>query len=122
MAISSDERAFFVELGARIAGLRKAKGITQVLIAEKLDVSQQTINFYEVGRRRVPVSTLPILARVLEISIDELLGEQPKLATRKRGPMSRLQQQVEQVSQLPRNKQKLISEMLDGVINQKRSV
>ncbi|MFS1524253.1 helix-turn-helix domain-containing protein [Microbulbifer sp. 2304DJ12-6] len=30
------------------------KGVTQVLMAEKLDVSQQTINSYEVGRFAVP--------------------------------------------------------------------
>lgn len=30
MAISPDERAFFVELGARIPELRKTQGITQM--------------------------------------------------------------------------------------------
>ena len=65
MAISDDDREFFVQLGARVAELRKAKNITQIQMAELLGVSQQTINSYEVGRRRIPVSALPTLATAL---------------------------------------------------------
>lgn len=118
MAISPDERAFFAQLGARIAELRKAQGITQIQMAEALGVSQQTVNSYEVARRRVPVSALPVLARLLTVSIDELLGEQPKKANGKRGPASRLQQQLERVSRLPRSKQKFVIDMIDTVIQQ----
>jgi len=118
MAISPDERAFFVELGARIAELRKAQGITQIQMADALGVSQQTINSYEVARRRIPVSALPILAQLFNMSIDELLGKQTKLSNGKRGPASKLQRQVEQISQLPRSKQKFVSEMLDTVLQQ----
>ncbi|MEJ2406748.1 MAG: helix-turn-helix transcriptional regulator [Candidatus Thiodiazotropha sp.] len=119
MAISSDERAFFVELGARVAELRKAQGITQIQMAEALGVSQQTINSYEVGRRRIPVSTLPVLASLLTTSIDELLlGEKSKKASNKRGPTSKLQQQMERVSLLPRAKQKFVMEMIETVLQQ----
>ncbi|MCP4278292.1 MAG: helix-turn-helix domain-containing protein [Gammaproteobacteria bacterium] len=119
MAISPDERAFFVELGARIAELRKAQGITQIQMAEGLGVSQQTVNSYEVARRRVPVSALPTLARLFNVTTDELLGEvRGKQASGKRGPMPKLQRQIELVARLPRAKQKFVSEMLDTVIQQ----
>lgn len=84
MAISASERAFFTRLGARVAELRKVRDITQVEMAETLGVSQQTINSYEVGRRRIPVSALPALARSLGVSLEELLGEDAGGA-RKRG-------------------------------------
>jgi transcriptional regulator with XRE-family HTH domain len=118
MAISPDERAFFAQLGARIAELRKAQGITQIQMAETLGVSQQTVNSYEVARRRIPVSALPILARLLAISVDELLGEPTKKTNGKRGPSSKLQQQIERVSRLPRAKQKFVIDMIDTVIQQ----
>ncbi len=63
MAISSDERECFVALGARIAELRKTRSVTQAQLAKALDVSQQTIQAYEVGRRRIPVSAMPVVAR-----------------------------------------------------------
>lgn len=116
VAISPEERAFFKQLGARIAELRKAQGVTQVQMAEALSVSQQTINSYEVARRRIPVSALPILAKLFSVSVDDLLGE--SAAKKKRGPKSKLQQQIEQVTQLPRTKQRFVSDMLDTVLQQ----
>jgi transcriptional regulator with XRE-family HTH domain len=116
MAISDDERAFFTRLGARVAQLRRAQDITQVELAETLGVSQQTINSYEVGRRRVPVSALPALARTLGVSLEALIGE--KAPPARRGPTPKLQQQVERLSHLPQAKQRLVMEMLEGVLNQ----
>ena len=49
VALSKEETAFFVQMGARIAQLRKEQGITQTQLAEWLGVSQQTITAYEVG-------------------------------------------------------------------------
>lgn len=116
VAISNDERAFFIAMGARIARLRKAAGITQVQLADSLRTSQQAVTAYEVGRRRVPVSSLPRIAKLLGVSVEELIGEDAKPG--KRGPAPRLQQQMAQVSQLPRAQQKFVSQMLDTVLQQ----
>jgi transcriptional regulator with XRE-family HTH domain len=117
MTISVSERAFFARLGARVAELRKAQNITQVEMAHSLGVSQQTINSYEVGRRRIPVSALPALARLLGVSLEELLGEDAG-AAKKRGPAPKLQQQIERIQQLPRTQQRFVMQMLDTVIAQ----
>ncbi len=117
MAISADERAFFTRLGARVAELRKARSITQVEMAQTLDVSQQTINSYEVGRRRIPVSALPTLARALGVSLEELLGDDSGTA-KKRGPAPKLLQQIERIQQLPRTQQRFVMQMLDTVLQQ----
>jgi transcriptional regulator with XRE-family HTH domain len=117
MAISTNERAFFARLGARVAELRKAQSITQVQMADTLGVSQQTINSYEVGRRRIPVSALPSLARSLGVSLEELFGNDSP-AGKKRGPAPRLQQQIERIQQLPRTQQRFVMQMLDTVLQQ----
>jgi transcriptional regulator with XRE-family HTH domain len=117
MAISSEEREFFVALGERITQMRKARGITQVQLAEILGVSQQTVQAYEVGRRRIQVSALPIVARTLSVSLEELFGDSER-GNRKRGPASRLQQQIELIGQLPKTRQRFVSDMLDTVLGQ----
>lgn len=86
MAVSDDERIFFAGFGERAAQLRKARGITQVQLAEALGVSRQTVQAYEVGRRRVPVSTLRLLANTRSVSLDEWMAE-GEHAPRKRGPV-----------------------------------
>ncbi len=117
MAISANERAFFTRLGARVAELRKLVGITQVQMADTLGVSQQTINSYEVGRRRIPVSALHALARALGVALEELIGAEAG-AAKKRGPAPKLQQQIERIQQLPRTQQKFVMQMLDTVLQQ----
>lgn len=117
MTISTEDRDFFVALGERIASLRKVHSITQAQLAEALGVSQQTVQAYEMGRRRIPVSAMPVVARTLAVPLEELFGESSRPAS-KRGPASRLQQQIEAVSQLPKTQQRFVSQMLDTVLTQ----
>lgn len=117
-SISSEEQVFMTALGKRIAALRKETGLTQVQLAQALNVSQQAVQSWEAGRRRIQISVLPTVARILSVSLDNLLGGAPDRTPRKRGPASRLEQQIQIISQLPRSRQKLVSEMLDAVITQ----
>lgn len=117
MARSNEEREYFVALGKRITQLRKARNITQVQLAKALGVSQQTIQAYEVGRRRIQVSNLPIVARTLSVSLEELFGSEAQ-HSRKRGPLPKWQQQIEAIANLPRAQQRFVSQILDTVLAQ----
>ena len=114
--MTQDEKAFFKAMGTRIAALRKDSAITQVQLAEMMEVSQQTVASWEVGRRGVPVSIVPTLARALGSSVEALVGEKPTRA--KRGPAPKLQQQMERISGLPRTQQQFVMRMLDTVLAQ----
>ena len=112
------DKQFYQDLGQRIAQYRKAQNLTQQQLAEILEISQQTMAHYEGGRLRVAVVMLPPLAKALSMSVEELLQEETGATKNKRSPASKLQQQVKQISQLPRAKQKFVSEMLDTVLQQ----
>lgn len=115
--VKTKDEQLFKELGARIAQTRKARGFTQVQLAERLGIAQQTLAHYEGGRLRLPIAALIALSQELKISVGELIGESTHLPA-KPGPASRLQQQVAQISQLPRSKQKLATDLLDTVLAQ----
>ena len=117
--MTPEDKQLYQALGQRIAAARKALGMTQTQVAERLGISQQTLAHYEVGRLRIAVSTLVPLSEILSSSVDELIyGEEAAKGQSKRGPASKLQQQVDQVRQLPRTKQQFVMEMLDTVIQQ----
>jgi len=119
MAISDDERAFFIALGQRIAAQRKAQGLTQVELAERLGVSQQAMNSFEKGRRRVPVSSLPVIAQTLQTTLDALVAQDAAPAAdapKKRGPQKKIRQQLEQIEALPMAKQRAIAQVLDSML------
>jgi transcriptional regulator with XRE-family HTH domain len=117
--MTRDQQAFFRSFGERLAKLRRDRGLTQTQLGDVLGVSQQQVVAFEKGRRRVPISSLPALARLLEVSVEELVGEPttPKKPA-KRGPAPKLQQQMERISRLPRSKQRFVVEMLDTVLQQ----
>ena len=115
-AMTRDEKAFFHALGGRIAGLRKEQHLTPVQLAELLGLTQQMIASYEVGRRRVPVSLLPGLAKTLATSVEELIGEERSPG--KRGPAPKLQAQLERIARLPKAKQRFVAQMIDTVLQQ----
>jgi transcriptional regulator with XRE-family HTH domain len=117
--MSPDEIAFFQAMGGRIATARKDADLTQVELADRLGIAQQQLASYEIGRRRVPVSLLPMLARALSVSIEELIGEEaPQQGPGRRGPVSRVQQQLERIQALPRARQRFLSELIETAIQQ----
>jgi transcriptional regulator with XRE-family HTH domain len=117
MAITALEREFFVSLGSRIAQLRKEAHLTQVQLAQSLDVAQSTLNAYELGQRRVPVSALPLLAKALGVNLEALMGE-TDTGARKRGPAPKLQQHMERISQLSKPQQRFVMQVLESVLAQ----
>ena len=110
------DQQFYQRLGRRIAEHRKALGLTQTDLAQELGVAQQTMAHYEGGTARIAAAMLPTVARVLGVTIEELIGMPARRGTSKRGPAPKLQQQLERVQSLPKAQQQAISKVLDSVL------
>ena len=63
-----------MELGKKIASLRKVKNITQAQLAEYLSVNPQTVSRWEAEGGTPDVMLLPKIACFFGISLDELFG------------------------------------------------
>ena len=62
-------------LPAKLVSLRKQKGITQMELAEKLNVSRQAISRWEVGSAVPTTDNLKVLSELYGVSIDYLLND-----------------------------------------------
>lgn len=60
-------------IGTFIAVLRKAQGMTQRQLAEKLNVSDKTVSRWERDEGCPDLSLIPVLAEIFSVSCDELL-------------------------------------------------
>lgn len=119
LAMQSADDSFNKALGQRIALLRKERRIPQVKFSADLGIAQQTLSNYEGGQLRCPVELLPKMSDLLGVSLEELITGQPSAQRAgKRGPISRLQQQLSAIEAMPRAKQKFVSEVLDTLIAQ----
>ena len=58
----------------RIRSLREDHDMTQTQIAELLQIGQRTYCDYELGKTRIPVDSLIILARHYNVSMDYICG------------------------------------------------
>lgn len=62
------------KIGAYISKLRKEKDLTQVELADKLNISHQAVSKWERGESLPDIMTIPIIANELEVSIDLLMS------------------------------------------------
>ena len=65
-----------MELGKNINTLRKEKGFSQEKLAEKVNVTRQTISNWELGETSPNPEQLILLSNALDKSIDELVGNE----------------------------------------------
>ena len=63
-----------MNIGEKICQLRKDRGMTQEMLAEQLVISAQAISKWERGVANPDLEMIPKLAKIFNISTDELLG------------------------------------------------
>lgn len=62
-------------LGDKLTFLRKQKGLSQLEVSEKLDVSRQAVSRWESGTSKPSVENLQSLCQLYDVTIDKLLNE-----------------------------------------------
>lgn len=71
-----------MEIGKQIAMLRKRNNMTQAELAEKLSLSYQAISQWEHSYTYPDITLLPEIAKIFNVSIDELFNNNPKETTK----------------------------------------
>lgn len=96
--------------GPRLAALRKAAGFTQHQLAAEIGISRRRIAYYESESEHPPANLLADLARVLNVTADQLLTEAPAKRQVKASLSPRLERRLKQIERLsPKPKQQLLS-------------
>ena len=102
--------------GKRLFALRKTRGLTQVQLAEALGTTQRVISYYETEAELPPSTAIIQLARVLEVSTDELLGLRP---TEPNGNSSvqkqRLWKRFQKMDVLPTKDQRAVIRLINSL-------
>ena len=101
--------------GTRLHTLREQAGLTQAQVAAKLDISPRAYAFWEREPIALKAEQIAILADVLGVSADFLIGrkEAPK---RNGGPAGKLRQMFTRASQLPREQQKHVLRVVQDTL------
>ena len=66
-------------IGLKISELRKSNNMTQMELADKMNISFQAVSNWERGNSMPDISKLPELAQLFGVTIDEILEEKSEL-------------------------------------------
>ena len=68
-------------MGMVITSLRKAQGMTQAELAEKMQVTDKAVSKWERDLSCPDIQSLPRLAEILEVSVEELMQGETRPAS-----------------------------------------
>jgi transcriptional regulator with XRE-family HTH domain len=101
--------------GERLKALRKAAGLTQCELAERIGVIHSNINYWESGGSLPRSDVLIPLAEALATTVEQLLGKAPpKRAKPAGGNLGKL---FERIAKLPRREQQKVMEFVEAYVD-----
>ena len=102
---------FAMNFPERLATLRKARGLTQLALADQVGIAVLQVHRYESGTSQPTLDVIRRLAIALGVSADMLVFDE-----KERGPSDALRYQFETVSRMSEHEQEMVRELLDAVI------
>lgn len=111
--IRVETKRYFAALGAHVASLRKARGMTQAELARAIGVSQQAVFAYELGDRRISVLVLAKLATVFSTTVESMVGLSKPLRVPKGRLSPRCVRHAKRLQTLPRTDQRFVIRIID---------
>jgi transcriptional regulator with XRE-family HTH domain len=107
------EGVIFIE---RLKQLREAKNLTQLRLAMELNVSQETISGYEIGKAVPPAEMLVKLADTLDTSVDYLLGRTDIKSTLRASELSEQEAEILTIlRRQPEDKRIFVFDLIKGL-------
>lgn len=103
--------------GERLQSIRKARGLTQVQLAEAAETTQRAISYYETEAGFPPAPAVIALAQALRVSTDELLGVKPPRVDRVDDDSDARRQwkRFQMISTLPERDQKAVIRLIHSL-------
>lgn len=106
--------------GERLAALRKERGLSQEALAEMIGTTRANVAYFERKASNPTQDVIQRCAAALAVPVGDLMDDgSAAKQTRKRGPASRFEMQLEQLRRLPRSQQQFVSKFLDTVLQGK---
>lgn len=102
--------------GERLRALREAAGLSQRELSRQLDTHHSNVGFWERTGTAPRGSVLPKMARLLGVSVEDLLGVESDKPKRPAAPGGRLGRVFEEVSELPRRQQDRIVAVVEDML------
>lgn len=103
--------------GQRLKTLRKRRGLSQVELAQRLDIHPSVISQYECGYLRLHVALLVRLAHALQTTADEILATETTAGAEELPVVDRrFLRRLKHVDKLSRHQQRILLATIDAFL------
>lgn len=104
--------------GERLQNIRKARGLTQVQLAEAAETTQRAVSYYETEAGFPPAPAVIALSKALSVTTDELLGVKPPKVERVNDDSEARRQwkRFQMISTLPERDQKAVVRLINSLV------
>jgi transcriptional regulator with XRE-family HTH domain len=102
--------------GQRLAAIRMQQGLSQEALARLLDTTRDNVAYYERKAANPSLEFIERCAAALHVSPHDLIGDVPKGRASKPGPPAKWEQLSRRLAALPRGKQQVVIQMLEGLL------
>jgi len=109
-------RNLFLKIGKKIAFARVEIGLSQQQLSQKVGISQSLLALYELGKRRIPISTLFDIASILSVSLDELLP-----TNKRHGPIPKVDRELSRVKTFSKGEQQVVIDVIKSIANNSKN-
>jgi|SRR5271157_426384 len=106
-------------LGQRLAQARQSAGLTQQELADKANVTQRVVAYWEREAVSLRADQIDALANALNLTADALL-RRGKPVARGGGPVGKARRMFEEVSKLPRDRQQHVLRVVEDLLKANR--
>ena len=106
-------------LGQRISEARQSAGLTQQELADKVNVTQRVIAYWEREAVSLRAEQIDALSSALNVTADALLGRNK--STTRSGPVGKTRRMFEEVGKLPRDRRQHVLRVVEDLLKANRS-
>jgi transcriptional regulator with XRE-family HTH domain len=103
--------------GARLAQLRRERGVTQKELGAVVGISARMVAYYEGKEGNPSVSLLPKLADALGVPIDDLFPKRRNSSAQKARVNLRLLRRLQKVENLPEREREALLRVFDAMVS-----
>lgn len=100
-----------MSIAKRLSDIRKKKGLTQQALADAIGIHVTQVKRYESGNSKPSLEAIKKIAQTLRVTTDSLVFEEDELA-----PNANLALQFQAIAAMPAEEQRIIQELLEGMI------
>jgi len=107
--------------GQRLVTAREKAGLSQAQVAARLGLSQRAIAHWERRSSSLYPEHIEALAKILQVSVEELVCNEPKHPRHPTGPTGKIRQVFEAASRLPRRQQNKVAEFIEAFVERQNN-